>query len=96
MSVHSSLRSGKSKGHKSVLNRLEKVIRLKKEDKWLEEDSVFGLPKVKMLKLRIKKEKAKAPEEAIAGTAAEGAAVPAGGVAAKSTDEKKPGGDKKK
>lgn len=73
MSVHPSFKSGRSKKHKSVLKRLERILRLQKEDKWQEGDSVFGLPKVKVIKLKMKKEKAKAAETeeaAAVGTAA--------------------------
>jgi len=66
MSQHSSLRLGKkSKQHRSVLTRAEKIKKLKEEDKWQEGTSVFGLPKIKMLRFKIKKEKAApAAEEA--------------------------------
>lgn len=86
MSVHPSLKTQKSKRHKSVLKRLEKILRLQKEDKWQEGDSVFGLPKVKVVKLKIRKEKAKAPE-AEEATAAEAAAA---GAPAQGTAQAKP------
>jgi small basic protein (TIGR04137 family) len=75
MSQHPSLRSSdKDKQHRSVLKRHERVKVLKEKEKWVEGASVFGLPKVKILRFKIKKEKA-APAEAVAG--AEGAAAPA-------------------
>ena len=80
MSVHSSLRSaGKDKKHRSVLKRHERLKILKDKGLWSEEKSVLGIPKVKMLKLRVKKEKvAAAGAEAKAGApAAAGAAAPA-------------------
>jgi small basic protein (TIGR04137 family) len=60
MAQHPSLRSsGKSKQHRSVLKRFEKIEILKKKGLWKEgEDSVFGLPKVKVLRFKVKKEKA--------------------------------------
>ena len=64
------------KRHRSVLSRLERVKIL--EDKGLldpEKISCFGLPKVKHLKIRIKKEKAAA---AAPGTTAAQAAPAAG------------------
>jgi len=88
MSIHPSFGSGRSKVHKSVLKRLEKILRLKKDDKWEEGGSVFGLPKVKITKLKFKKEKKEAPEEAEGAVAAEGAAPAADGDTA-ATDESK-------
>ena len=80
MSQHPSLRSSdKDKQHRSVLKRYERVKILKDKEKWEEGSSVFGLPKVKILKFKIKKEKA-APAEAVEG--AEGAAAPAAGAEA--------------
>jgi small basic protein (TIGR04137 family) len=78
MSVHPSL-SGKSSGKESqtVLKRLEKIKKLKEEGKWKEGDPVYGLPKVKTVRLKLKKEKAVKAEGA-EGAAAEGAAPAAG------------------
>jgi len=81
MSQHPSLSSSdKDKGHRSVLKRYEKIKILKEKEKWQEDKSVYGLPKVKVMKFKIKKEKA-APAEA-AGEAAPGTetAQPAAGV----------------
>ena len=60
MSIHTSLKSkDKGRQHRSVLKRFEKIRKLKGEDKWdEEEDSVFGLPKVKIIKIAAKKRKA--------------------------------------
>ena len=80
MAQHPSLRSSaKSKQHRSVLKRFEKIEALKKKGQWKEgEDSVFGLPKVKVLRFKVKKEKA--PEAAEAAQApAEGAATTGAG-----------------
>ena len=86
MSQHPSLRSAsKSKQHRSVLKRFERIRFLKDKEEWEEEDSVFGLPKVKTLKL--KASKGKAAEEKTAG--AEGAAQEAAVEAkTKGTDKK--------
>ncbi len=74
MSQHPSLRSSdKDKQHRSVLKRHERLKILKEKEKWKEEDSVFGLPKVKIMRFKIKKEKAAAAE---AAPGAETAAVP--------------------
>ena len=74
MSIHSSLRAGgKGKKHRSVLKRYERLKVLKDKNLWSEERSVLGIPKVKMQRLKVKKEKAAAPAagtEAAAGTAA--------------------------
>ena len=74
MSVHPSFKSGKNKQQRSVLKRLARIILLRKEDKWNEEkDSIFGLPKVKIVKMKIKKEK----KEAVEGEAVATAGAPA-------------------
>ena len=75
MSQHPSLRSSdKDKQHRSVLKRYERIKALKDKEKWEEKDSVFGLPKVKIIRFKIKKEKAAAAAEG-----AEGAATAAAG-----------------
>ena len=78
MSQHPSLRSSdKGKQHRSVLKRYEKLKILKDKEKWDEKDSVFGLAKVKIVKFKVKKEKAAAAEGAEA--AAPGTTAPAAG-----------------
>jgi len=81
MSIHPSLKTGKAAHQNSVLKRLARLLRLQKEDKWVEGDSVFGLAKVKVIKMKLKKEKkVETPEEAAAAAAeagAEGVAAPA-------------------
>lgn len=81
MSQHPSLRSSdKDKQHRSVLKRYERIKSLKDKEKWEEKDSVFGLPKVKIIRFKIKKEKAAAAAEgAAAGTVAGPEAAPAAG-----------------
>ena len=83
MSVHPSFKSGKNKQQNSVLKRLARLLQLQKDDKWDEEkDSIFGLPKVKVTKLKFKKDKKTGDEEeeAAAGAVpAEGAAAPVEG-----------------
>ena len=82
MSQHPSLRSSdKDKQHRSVLKRYERIKALKDKEKWEEKDSVFGLPKVKIIRFKIKKEKAVATEGA-AGTAAGPEAAPVAGAKA--------------
>ncbi|MFH0731873.1 MAG: small basic protein [Candidatus Omnitrophota bacterium] len=84
MSQHPSLKSNEwGKKNQSVLKRLERLIQLKKQDKWKEGDSVFGLQKVKILKFKVKKEKKEAAVEGAAPVeGAPGAAAPAPGAAA--------------
>lgn len=65
------------KRHRSVLSRLERVKRLQSQGVLdMGQSSFLGLPKVKHLKIRVKKEKAVASETTeVAGTGA-GAAAP--------------------
>jgi len=84
MSQHPSLSSSdKDKQHRSVLKRYEKVKILKDKEKWKDGDSVYGLPKVKIIRFKIKKEKAVAAEgvEAEALSPGAGAAPTAPGTA---------------
>lgn len=85
MSLHRSLKSADTmKRHRSVLSRLERVQILEEKGFLrLEDSSILGLPKVKHLKMRIRKEKAAA---ATAEGAAAGAA-PAAGAAASAPAE---------
>ena len=84
MSQHPSLRSSdKDKKHRSVLKRYERLKILKDKEKWDVKESVYGLPKVKIVKFKIKKEKAAAADAATteAGAAAPGATAAAGATA---------------
>ena len=83
MSQHPSLRSSdKGRQHRSVLKRYEKLKILKEKEKWDEKDSVFGLVKVKVVRFKVKKEKAAVAEEASgAAPGAAAAAAPAAGAA---------------
>ena len=61
---------------RSVLNRAERIQRLKSADRWQEGNSPFGLAKVRVYKLAMRKKKKKKEEEEVReGTAA--AATPA-------------------
>jgi small basic protein (TIGR04137 family) len=52
MSIDKSLVvKGKLTGKRSVLSRAERLKLLKEEGRWKEGGSVFGLPKVKVLKV---------------------------------------------
>ena len=93
MSIHPSLKSSNTmKRHRSVLSRLERVQVLQEKGKLdVEKGSVLGMPKVRHLKMKVRKEKAAAATDAAAaGTEAKpGAAAPAAG-AAKPAAEAKP------
>lgn len=72
--------------NRNVLTRAERIAKLVELDKWKEGDKVLGLPKVRVVKLSLKKKKkAKTEEGADAKPAAGGAAAakPAAGAAAK-------------
>lgn len=79
MSIDRSLKiKGALKRHRNVLTRTERIEKLKEEERWSEEDSLFGLPKVAHRKSHAgRKEKAaeekEAATEVVAGTEAEAA-----------------------
>ena len=79
MSQHPSLRSSdKDKKQRSVLKRYERIKTLQDKEKWDEKkDSVFGLPKVKVTRFKIKKEKTAAVEGAETAEGAAAGAAPA-------------------
>lgn len=83
MSIHPSLRKDtKDKQQRSVLKRIERVNKLMDEEKW-QDDNVFSLPKIKTVKLKIKKEKtAEAAAVTTAGAPGAPGAAPAAGSAA--------------
>ncbi len=63
--------------HRNVLTRAERILKLKDEERWTEQESVLGLAKVAHRKSHAGKKAAKektAAEGAVAGV--EGAAVP--------------------
>lgn len=93
MSQHPSLaRSGAGGAHRSVLKRYERIKILLERKRWTEGASVFGLPKVKTIKIRIRKEKAATEEKAAAPGAAPGATPAAGAptTAGKASGTKEP------
>ena len=58
MSIHSSLKAtGKLGGHRNVLTRPERLVRLLEEGAREESDSVFGLQKVRNILMKTKKTK---------------------------------------
>ncbi len=75
MSVDKSLKLTSSMARqRSVLSRAERLEKLKDEGKWSEEDSVFGLPKVRVRRMKRRAKAAKAEETAEAAPGAEGEA----------------------
>jgi small basic protein (TIGR04137 family) len=82
---------------RSVLSRPERIQRLKAADRWQEGNSPFGLAKVRVYKLAMKKKKKKKEEEGAEGAeAAAGAATAEAGKkeAPKKEAGKKEGGKK--
>jgi small basic protein (TIGR04137 family) len=69
MSIHPSLAiSDKDKKQRSVLKRTERIRTMMEKGQWKEGDKVYGLPKIKTIRIKIKKEKVEKAE----ATAAEG------------------------
>jgi small basic protein (TIGR04137 family) len=87
MSIDRSLKiKGALSRHRNVLTRAERVEKLKDEERWSEEQSVFGLPKVIHRKSHAGRKIKEAPEKAAEGAIA---AVPgtAGATPAAKTPE---------
>ena len=86
------MRAGMTRA-RNVLTRDERIQRLRAADRWQEGDSPFGLAKVRVYKLAVKKKKKKKKEEegegeAADATAAKTPAKPAGKAAAKAPAKK--------
>ena len=80
MSIDKSLkRRSAGSSNRSVLTRAERIKKLQENEKWVDGRSPFGLPKVRVVKIVLKKAK---KEKAAEGEAAEGDAK-AGEAAAK-------------
>jgi small basic protein (TIGR04137 family) len=76
---------------RNVLTRGERIAKLQETERWKEGDSVIGLPKVRVMKISLKKKKkAKAAEETAPG------ATPAAASAAPAPGGKKEAGPAKK
>jgi len=100
MSIDHSLKiKGALSRHRNVLSRAERVMKLKDEERWAEDDSVFGLPKVAHRKSHAGKKEKAAPKEAavvegVAATPEAAAAEPKKGEVkkgeAKKPEAKKP------
>ena len=78
MSIHSSLRSkkGATDSLRNVLKRHERVHHLMTQGLWTDGRSVYGLPKIKQMKMKARKAAAKEKEET--ATAKTPAAPPSG------------------
>lgn len=76
MSIHPSLTiSEKDKKVRSVMKRSERIKQMQEKSKWKVGDSVYGLPKLKSLRIKIKKEKVEKAETATGEAAAAPAAA---------------------
>lgn len=65
MSIDPSLKiKGALSRHRNVLTRAERIEQLKEEDRWSEEDSLLGLPKVAHRKSHAGRKEAPAKEAA--------------------------------
>ena len=83
MSIDRSLRLKSSlERHRNVLSRAERVARLQDQERWTDQQSVLGLPKIAHRKGKAAKKKAKVEAAEATGEAA-AAAAPAEGTAAK-------------
>ncbi|HZZ78936.1 MAG TPA: small basic protein [Gemmataceae bacterium] len=86
MSIDKSLRRKNTlQRARNVMTRGERILKMQAEERWPEGRSPYGLPKVKVLKLVVKKAKKK-EEKAAEGAEGEAAAAPAaaaGGAAKK-------------
>ncbi|MBN1913497.1 MAG: small basic protein [Candidatus Omnitrophica bacterium] len=86
MAIHPSLSSSdKTKKQRSVLKRIERLRLMIEKEQWKEGDEVCGLPKIKTVRIKIKKEKAEKVEATAEGATAAGAKE---GAAAKETSPK--------
>lgn len=67
MSIDPSLKiKGALSRHRNVLTRAERIEQLKEEERWSEEDSLLGLPKVAHRKSHAGRKSAEAPAQEVA------------------------------
>ena len=86
MSLHPSLRiDTASAQQRTVLSRIERIKDLMKKGLWVDGQSVTGLPKTKIIKVKAKKKKDEKAEEGAEGAAA---AAPEGAKAADQKEKK--------
>lgn len=100
MTIDKSLKIRRGLGRaRSVLTRDERLAKLMETDRWKEGDSVLGMPKVRVMKIALKKKKAKKAEgegDAAAAPAAGGDKKAAAAKPAAAKPAAKAGGDAKK
>ena len=94
MSIDKSLRrKNQLQRARNVLTRGERIKTLQNEERWQEGRSPYGLPKVKVVKLIVKKAKKAKEEEKVEG--AEGAEAPAAAPAPEKKAPEKKAAEKK-
>jgi len=87
MSIHPSLAiSEKDKKQRSVLKRTERIRSMMEKGQWKEGDDVYRLPKIKTVRLKIKKDKVEKAAETTA--TAEGAPLSPAAAASKAAPAK--------
>jgi small basic protein (TIGR04137 family) len=70
MSVHKSLiTKSRLKRERNVLTRVERLAKLEEDGRWTEDDSVFSLPKVRVMRLKKSHGKKKKKDEEEEGEA---------------------------
>jgi len=90
MSIDKSLRRRTAgSANRSVLTRAERIKKLQEAEKWTDGRSPFGLPKVRVLKIVLKKAKKEKAAEGAEGAPAAGESKPAAGAEAKKSEAKK-------
>jgi len=63
MSIHKSLKSKRFEVVRTVRKRWERIEKLNRTKKWVDGMSVYGLPKEKIVQIKLKIEKEKLTEE---------------------------------
>ena len=72
MSIDRSLKiKGALSRHRNVLTRAERIEQLKEEERWSEEDSLLGLPKVAHRKSHAGRKSSEAPAKEVAAEVTE-------------------------
>lgn len=83
MTIDSTLKIKRGGGKlRNVLKRHERIAKMQEDGRWKDDSTVLGMPKVRVLKLSLKKKKKAKTEGDAAAPAAKGAAAPAAGKAA--------------
>ncbi|MDP3919568.1 MAG: small basic protein [Candidatus Omnitrophota bacterium] len=78
MSQHGSLRvDSVGKKHRNVFKRLERIKRMQEQNRFADNRSIYNLPKIKSIKIKVKATAVKAAEGEAGAAGAAGAAAPA-------------------